>query len=343
MKAVRIHEFGGIEKVAIEDVPRPEPKEGEALIEVRAASLNHLDIWVRTGQPAPPLPHTLGSDAAGVVVALGPGARGVEVGDEVVIDPGISCGRCEMCLAGEHSQCFAFHLVGEPAPGTLAEYVVVPARNCYPKPRAFTWEEAGAFGLVHVTAYRMLQTRARLRAGETVLIVGIGGGVSTAALSIALAMGARAIVTSSSDEKIARARELGAFAGVNYRTEKDVARAAIEANGGRGVDVVVDSVGKASWRSSLRALRKGGRLVTCGATTGGDPPAEIHCIFWNQLSILGSTMGSPSDFRGALRLAEQGQVRPVIDSTFPLARARDALARLEEGKQFGKIVVRVKE
>jgi NADPH:quinone reductase-like Zn-dependent oxidoreductase len=343
MKAVRIHETGGPDKVVIDEIPRPEPGEGEVLLEVRAAALNHLDIWVRRGEPAPVLPHTLGSDGAGVVVALGPGAAGVEVGAEVLLDPGISCGRCEMCTAGEQSQCFAFHLLGEPVDGTLAEYIVAPARNCYPKPACFSFEEAAAFGLVFTTAYRMVATRAEVRAGETVLVTGIGGGVATAALAVVRALGARAIVTSGSDEKIARAKTLGAFAGVNYKTAgRELAKMVKEANGGRGVDAVVDSTGAASWAASLRALRKGGRLVTCGATSGGDPPADIHRIFWNQLSILGSTMGSARDMRRALRLAEQGLVRPVVDSIFPLERAREAMARLEAAEQFGKVVVKMK-
>jgi NADPH:quinone reductase-like Zn-dependent oxidoreductase len=341
MRAVRIHECGGLEKVVLEEVERPEPGEGDVLLEVRAASLNHLDIWVRGGEPMPVLPHTFGSDAAGVVAALGPGASGVEVGDEVLIDPGISCGRCEMCMAGEQSECFAFHLVGEPADGTLAHYAVVPARNCYKKPAGWSFEEAAAFGLVHLTAYRMVVTRGALRAGETALIVGVGGGVATAALSIVRALGARAIVTSGSDEKIARARALGALGGVNYRHEKDVAKAVKALNGGRGVDAVFDSSGAASYASSLRALRKGGRLVTCGATTGGGPPAELHRIFWNQLSVLGSTMGSARDMREALRLGEQGLVKPVIDSVWPLEEAREAMARLESGAQFGKVVIKV--
>lgn len=342
MRAVRIHEFGGLDKVVLDDVPAPEPGEGEVLLEVRAAALNHLDVWVRTGKPAPPLPHTLGSDAAGVVVALGPGALGVAVGDEVLVDPGISCGRCEQCVAGEQSQCFAFHLLGEPATGTLADYVVVPARNCYRKPARFSFEQAAAFGLVTTTAYRMLATRAQFRAGETALIVGIGSGVSAAALGIVRALGGQAIVTSSSDEKIARAVALGALGGVNYARARDVAKAVKELNGGRGVDVVVDSAGEKSWASSLRALRKGGRLVTCGATTGGNPPADIHRIFWYQLSILGSTMGSARDFREALRLAEQGRIDPVIDSVYPLEQVREAMRKLEEGEQLGKIVIKVR-
>jgi len=234
--------------------------------------------------------------------------------------------------------------VGERYPGAFADYLRVPASNCYPRPRGYSWEEAAAFPLVFLTAYRMLSTRAQLRAGESVLIVGVGGGVSTAALSLARAIGARAIVTSSSDEKIARACALGAAGGVNYRSLKprEVARAARDLNGSNGFDVVVDSVGEASWPSSLAALRKGGRLVTCGATTGGGPPADLQRIFWHQLSILGSTMGTPREMREVLRLANSGLVRPVIDSIHPLEAAREAMARLAEGRQFGKIVLRLR-
>ncbi len=352
MKAIRIHATGGPEVVRQEDIPRPRPAPDEALVEVRAASLNHLDIWVRQGQPKPPLPHTLGSDGAGVVAELGEeAARAAEageagaprVGDEVLIDPGISCGRCEMCRAGEQSQCATFHLVGEGRSGTLAEAVALPARNCYRKPAAFSFAEAAAFGLVHLTAWRMLIGRAALRAGETVLIHGIGGGVATAALGIARAAGAGAIVvTSSSARKLARARELGATAALDYRAlGKDLHKAVREALGGRGVDSVVDTVGGDTWPQSLRALRKGGRLVTCGATAGGSPPADIQRIFWYQLSILGSSMGTPRDMREVLRLAEAGVLKPVVDEVFPFDRATEALARLERGEQVGKIVVAV--
>ncbi|GIW72943.1 MAG: alcohol dehydrogenase [Planctomycetota bacterium] len=343
MRAVRIHSCGGPEVVRLEEIERPSPGPGQVLVEVRAAALNHLDLWVRQGTPAPPLPHTLGSDAAGVVAALGEGVQGLEVGQQVVLNPGLWCGRCEACAAGEHSLCPDYHLLGEAAPGTFAEYVVVPAPACHPRPRGFSWEEAAAFGLVFLTAYRMLFTRAGLRPGEDVLIHGIGGGVATAALVLARAAGARAIVTSSSEDKLARARELGAWEGICYRQVDNLAARVLELTEGRGVDVVVDSVGKAVWQDSLAALRKGGRLVTCGATSGGDPPASIHRIFWKQIAVLGSTMGSQNDMRRVLALAERGLVRPVLDRVYPLEEAPAALARLEAGQQMGKIVLKVRE
>jgi NADPH:quinone reductase-like Zn-dependent oxidoreductase len=351
MKAIRIQKCGGPEVVQTEDIPRPKPGPDEAIVEVHAASLNHLDIWVRRGMPKPPLPHTMGSDGAGVVVELGElaareaaGGRFPKIGDEVLIDPGLSCGRCDTCFAGEQSQCPSFRLLGEAVSGTLAEFVAVPARNCHPKPKHFSWPQAAAFGLVHLTAWRMLITRAKLRAGETVLINGIGGGVATAALGIARVSGAQTIVTSSSDAKLARARQLlGATAGVHYRIAgKDLAKAVKEANGGRPVDLVVDSVGGEAYSQSLQALRKGGRLVTCGATIGGTPPNDIHRIFWNQLTILGSTMGTPAEMRAVLGLAEAGAIAPLIDQMFPLDKAKEAIARLEAGEQFGKVVVEVK-
>ncbi len=341
MKAIRIHGFGGLDELRYEEVPAPSPGPGEAVVEVRAAALNHLDIWVRSGAVRPPLPHILGSDGAGVVAALGPGASGVAVGDEVVIDPGVHCGRCDFCVAGEHSECVKFHMIGEHVAGTFAEHVKVPDYACHPKPAAFSWEEAAAFPLVFLTAWRMLTTRARLAAHETVLIVGVGAGVSTAALAIAKAIGARAIVTSRSEAKVARARELGADEGIVDGKQEIVAEVR-RLTEGRGVDVVVDSVGKATWNASLRSLRKGGRLVTCGATTGGDPPAEIQRVFWNQLSILGSTMGNGREMREVLRLAERGRLRPVVDSVYPLAEARAAQTKIEKGEQLGKVVLRVR-
>ncbi len=345
VKAARVHEWGGIENVGVDvDVPKPAIGPHDALVEVRTAALNHLDIWVRMGGLAPNLPHTLGSDAAGVVAELGAeaSATGLKVGDEVVIDPGLSCGRCERCRAGEQSECAEFHLIGEHVDGTFAEYVRVPALNCYPRPRTLTWEESAALPLVFLTAWRMLMTRARLRPGEMVLVVGIGSGVSMAALAIARAVGAQAIVTSSSDEKLARAtRDLGAVAGLNYRRQ-DVAKEARRLTGGRGVDVVVDSAGQATFGTSLRALRKGGRLVTCGATSGPKAEADIQRIFWNQLAILGSTMGSPREMREVLRLVESGRIKPAVDSVFPLDEAVRAQQRLESGSQLGKIVLRVR-
>lgn len=317
MKAIRIHEDGGPEVLRYEDAPDPEPRDGEVLIELRAASLNHLDVWIRKGLPSVPKPRILGADGAGVIAGTN---------ERVVINPGlISNGR--------------MHIIGETMNGTNAELIAVPRDFVHPIPDGLSFEEAAAFPLVFETAYRMLVPRARLQAGEWVLIWGIGGGVATAALSIAKALGARVVVTSSSDEKLARARELGADAGVNHATG-DVVAAVKELTDG-GAHVVVDDVGEATWKRTLDAARPEGRIVVCGATTGPNPPAALHRVWWKQLSILGSTMGTPDDFKGAYDLIAAGKARPVVDEVFPLADARAAHERMERGEQLGKIVLRI--
>lgn len=319
MKAVRIHEDGGPEVLRYEDVPDPEPGPGEVLVELRAAALNHLDVWVRKGLPSVPKPRILGADGAGLRA---------DSGERVVINPGIEHGNGTIRVVGEHMD------------GTCAELVAVPAENVYPIPDELSFEEAAAFPLVFETAYRMLVTKARLAAGEWVLIWGIGGGVATASLAIARALGAHAIVTSSSDLKLARALELGADVAVNHAGEDVVARVK-EATGGRGADVVVDDVGEATWKHTLNAARREGRIVVCGATTGPNPPAMLHRVWWKQLTILGSSMGTKADFEGAYELVAGRRARPVVDTVFPLAEVRAAHERLEAGDQFGKVVLRI--
>jgi NADPH:quinone reductase-like Zn-dependent oxidoreductase len=314
VKAVRIHEDGGPEVLRYEEVPDPEPRDGEVLVELRAASLNHLDIWIRKGLPSVPKPRILGADGAGVIA-------GTE--ERVVINPGIVEGG-------------TMHIVGETRDGTHAELIAVPRDYVHPIPDGLSFEEAAAFPLVFETAYRMLVPRARLQEDEWVLIWGIGGGVATAALAIAKALGAHVVVTSSSDEKLERARELGADAVVNHETG-DVVAAVKDVTGG-GAHVVVDDVGEATWRRTLDAARPEGRIVVCGATTGPNPPAALHRVWWKQLSILGSTMGTPEDFRGVYDLIAAGRARPVVDQVFPLADAASAHERLEAGEQLGKIV-----
>jgi len=320
VKAVRIHEDGGPEVLRYEDAPDPEPGPGEVLVRVRCASLNHLDVWVRKGLPSAPKPRILGADGAGIRV---------DTGERVVINPGIEHGG-------------VIHVVGEHTQGTHAELVVVPEENVYPLPDSISFEEAAAFPLVFDTAYRMLVTRARLAQGEWVLVWGIGGGVATAALSIAKALGARVIVTSSSDAKLERARELGADSCANHATG-DVAAVVKEATGGAGVDIVVETVGEATWKTSLAAVRQGGRIVLCGATSGPNPPAMLHRLWWKQLDVLGSSMGTRADFEAAFELVKCGRARPVVDRVFPLSEARAAHERLEAGDQLGKIVLRVSE
>ncbi|HEY6016070.1 MAG TPA: zinc-binding dehydrogenase [Gaiellaceae bacterium] len=319
MKAVRIHEDGGPEVLVYEDVPDPEPHPGEVLIELRAAALNHLDVWIRKGLPSVPKPRILGADGAGIRA---------DTGERVVINPGLDHGGGRISVVGEHMD------------GTCAELIAVPEENVYPIPDDLSFEDAAAFPLVFETAYRMLVTKARLQPGEWVLIWGIGGGVATAANAIAKALGARTIVTSSSDEKLARARELGADATVNH-VSGDVPAAVKELTGGAGADVVVDDVGEATWKHTLNAARQEGRVVVCGATSGPNPPAMLHRLWWKQLAIYGSTMGTKEDFEGAFELVKSGAARPVVDSVLPLAETRAAHERLESGAQLGKVVLRI--
>jgi NADPH:quinone reductase-like Zn-dependent oxidoreductase len=325
VKAIRIHEDGGPEVLCYEDVPDPEPGPGEVLIRMRAASLNHLDVWTRKGLPSVPKPRILGADGSGVVEALGLGVEGPEPGQPVVINPGI-----------EHDG--TIHVIGEHTQGVHAELAAIPATNVYPLREGISFEEAAAFPLVYETAYRMLVTRGELRAGEWVLVWGIGGGVATAAFRIAQALEAHTIVTSSSDEKLAKAAALGADLTVNHVTG-DVVAAVKEATG-RGADVVVETVGDATWKRSLDAARPAGRILLCGATSGPNPPAALHRVWWKQLDILGSTMGAREDFEGAYELVARG-AKPIIDSTYPLAEARAAHERLEAGEQFGKILLAI--
>ncbi len=342
MKAVFLREHGGRDKVLYGDVPDPVAGPGQVRVRVRAAALNHLDIFVRDGIPGIPqaFPHVMGSDGAGTVESVGHGVAGAKEGDEVVLNPGISCGACEFCLRGEHSLCVTFHLLGEHVAGTFAGFVVVPAENACPKPQGLSWEEAAAFPLTFLTAWRMLVTKARARPGESILVVGIGGGVSLAALRIAKMLGLVVGVTSGSAGKLARARELGADFGIDH-SATDFSREVRRLTGKRGVDIVLDSVGKATWRGSIASLARGGRLLTCGATTGSDPPEDIARIFWNQLTVYGSTMGTRAEFAELLRAFSTGRLRPVVDAVLPLREAREALRRLEDKEQFGKIVLAV--
>ena len=324
MKAVRIHEDGGPEVLRLDEVEDPVPGPGEVLIRLKAASLNHLDIWLRQGLPSVPKPRILGADGAGVVEALGEGVDGFELGQRVVLNPGLRNGA---------------EIVGEHRDGTHAELIAIPRENVHPIPEELSFEEAAAFPLVYETAYRMLVTRAGLREGEWVLVWGIGSGVGSAAFLIAKALGARVVVTSSDDGKLERARELGADETVNHESG-DVVSVVKEATEG-GVHVVVEHVGEATWKTSLQVARTGGRIVVCGATSGPNPPANLHRIFWKQLSILGSTMGTAEDFAGVYELVASGRVKPLVDRVFPLEEAAEAHRHLESGKQFGKVVLTV--
>src|SRR5213596_2947269 len=346
MRACVLTASGGIGKLQIKEVPdAPTPKAGEVRVAIRAAALNHLDLWVIDGLPgaADRFPHIVGADGAGVVESTGADVSTVRQGERVMINPGISDYSCEFCQAGEHSLCVNYRLLGEQLPGTVAELVTVPVENVVRGPNlspALTWAEAAAFSLVTLTAWRMLVTRAQLKAGETVLIWGIGGGVSLTAMRIAKLVCARVIVTSSDDAKLAAAKQLGADVTLNHRTQQVAAEVRALTNK-RGVDVVVENVGAATWDDSLRCLRRGGRLVTCGATSGPQVHLDLRRLFWHHWSILGSTMGNAAEYAEVVRRLGQGELRPVVDRVYPMEQARDAFERLAKGEQLGKIVVEV--
>jgi NADPH:quinone reductase-like Zn-dependent oxidoreductase len=338
MKAVFFREHGSNDVLQYADWPEPQPGPGEVRIALRAVALNHLDIFVRNGIPDVPLPQIPGADGAGVVDALGDGVEGLAPGDRVLIQPGLYCGVCEFCRRGEQSLCVRYKILGEHAPGTFAEKIVVPARNVFPTPEGLPFRTAAAFPLVYQTAWRMIVGRAAVRPEETVLIHGVGGGVAGAAMEIALLAGARVFATTSGEEKVQRAREAGAEVVIDHGKE-DVAAVVRSRTAKRGVDVVVDSVGEKTWMTSLRSVVKGGRIVTCGATTGPNPKEEIRLIFWKHISILGSTMANDREFRAVLSAVGAGRLRPRIDRVFPLSSVREAYARMEAGEQYGKIVL----
>lgn len=345
MKAFVLRATGGLEHTAVAEVPEPRaPGRGEVRIALRAAALNHLDLFVVNGLPGLPrtLPHILGSDGAGVVDQVGADSPW-RPGDAVMVNPGISDYTCEFCRKGEHSLCVEYAILGEHLPGLMAEYVTVPAHNLARIPTldpALTWPEAAAFSLVSLTAWRMVVTRAAVQAGECVLVWGIGGGVSLAAMRIAKLLGARVIATSSSDAKLERARALGADVTLNHRTQSVVQEVrALTAK--RGVDVVVENVGEATWADSLRSLAKGGRVVTCGGTSGPKLMTDVRPLFWHQFSILGSTMGNAREYAAVVEQLGRGQLRPIVDAVFPLVDARQAFERLERGDQLGKVAVTI--
>jgi len=342
MKALALRATGGIEHLAVVQLAKPGGiGPGEALVRVHAAALNRLDLFVADGLPGVEytFPHIIGSDGAGTVEDIGAGVWQVHPGDRVMIDPVLSCGRCRACLEGEESLCAGLRVLGEHGSGTAAEYIVVPAANLAPVPAAMSWPAAAAFSLATLTAWRMLTARARVRAGEVVLIWGVGG-VGMAALLIARLLGARPIVTSGSDAKLEVARRHGAREVINHTTA-DVVAEVRRITGGEGADVVVDSVGERTWSDSLRALRRGGRLVICGATTGPMVSLDLRRLFWRQWSVLGSTLGSRGEYAEIVRLAHQGHLWPVVDQVVPLVEGPSALARLQRGEPTGKLVIEV--
>lgn len=334
MNAVILREVGPAANLRPESVPDPVPTAGQVLVRLHAAALNHRDIWIRKGLYAGiKTPVILGSDGAGVVAGVGPGVDSAMVGQEVIINPGLNWGG-NPCV-----QCAQFKILGMPDDGTYAELVCVPATHVRRKPAPWTWDEAAALPLAGLTAYRAVVTRAQVQRGEHVLITGIGGGVSLAALQIALARGAHVVVTSGSDAKLERARRLGAAGGANYKAS-DWSRLIIDATEG-GPDVVIDSVGGDTFSKAVEIAKPGGRIVTYGATTGAAPNVEVRRIFWKQLSILGSTMGTPEEFAALVDLYEAQRLRPIVDRSFPLADAPAAHQRMEDASQFGKVVLKI--
>jgi NADPH:quinone reductase-like Zn-dependent oxidoreductase len=342
MKALAFNEFGGPDKLRLQDVPDPQNGPDEVLVRVRACALNHLDLFIREGIPAlkTPLPFWTGCDIAGDVAAVGANVKDVAVGDRVCVNPNLSCGRCEFCQKGQDSLCVRYGILGEHVPGGLAELVKVRGDRVLKLPATTSYEDAASFILTNMTAWRMVVTQGQVGPGQDVLILGVGGGVSSTAVQIAKLCGARVLVTSSSDAKLERARALGADIGINYSKE-DWAKAVFDKTNRRGVDVVIENVGQATWKQSLRALCKGGRLITCGATTGPIGETDIRIVFWNQLHIIGSTMASTREFHDVMRLFFAGRLKAIVDEVVPLKDGAAAQQRLAEGKQFGKIVLRV--
>lgn len=341
MKAVQIHEHGGVDRLCYEDVREPQINSPtEVIVRLKAAALNRADIEVRRGAAGveSALPLILGSDGAGTVVAIGSQVTDLRVGDDICLYPVNGCGGCEFCATDREFICLRRRVLGGGAKGTYAEYIRVPARDCFPVPRGFTFAEAAAFPLAFSAAWRMLVTNAEIKAGESLLIMGIGGGIATAALQIAVAVGARVIVASRSETKLTAAIRHGAEHGVDSQTS-DIAKRVRELTRKRGVDVVVDCIGGESWSQSLASLAKGGRLVTCGAMAGAHPQSDVRRLFWNHLKIFGSTLGTRREFADILNFIKISGAKPILDKSFRLKDAALAQQRLEDGKQFGKIVL----
>lgn len=340
MRAIVFEKQGGPEVLQYTDVPEPPIGPTQILVRVRACALNHLDIWVRSGLPGIPLPHIPGSDISGEVARVGEAVTNVRPGEKVLLQPGVSCGKCSKCLDGNDNQCRQYTLLGQGIDGGCAEFVAAPSANAVPMPDGVSFEEAAAFPLVFLTAWHMLFTRAKLQPAETVLVLGAGSGVGSAAIQLAKTAGARVIATAGSEAKLTKARELGANEVINHSQQR-ISEEIKRITKGAGVEVVFEHVGQATWEESLRSMAVGGRLVTCGATTGYEGRIDIRHLFVKQLSILGSFMGGKGELFPPLDLFARGLVRPVIDVVMPLEECADAHRRLEHREQFGKIVLKV--
>jgi len=340
MKAVVFRKHGGPDVLEYTDVPEPRLRADQVLVEVKACALNHLDVFVRGGLPGIdiPLPHILGSDIAGVVRDVGELVSWVKAGDEVMLHPGVSCGHCVECLRGDDNLCRQYDMIGYRHDGGYAQLVAAPGVNVIPKPPGLKWEEAAALPLVTVTAWHMLVSRARLQAGENLLVHAAGSGVGSIAIQIGKLLGARVIATAGSEEKLAKARDLGADDTINY-TQADWPREVRKLTNRTGVDVVFEHTGAATWEGSITSLRNNGRLVTCGATSGFDARTDIRQVFYRHLTILGSFMGSKAELLAALKFVEQGKIRAVVDRVLPLSEARRAHELMEDRAQFGKLVL----
>ena len=341
MRAVRIHQFGGPEVLTYEDVPDPQPREDQVLVRVKACSLNHLDVWLRKGLPGlkVPLPKIGGCDIAGEVTALGSACSRVKIGERIMVSPGWSCGQCAACLQGEDNFCRAYQIIGGYSlDGGCAEFVCVPEANCITIPERLDYPAAAAVPLVFLTAWNMLVRRAHLKDGEDVLVMGAGSGVGTAAIQIAKLFRARVIAVASTDDKLAKAAGLGADAGINYATQ-DLAQEVRRLTGKRGVDVVFEHVGGATWEKLIPTLAPGGRLVTCGATAGYESKVDIRYFFSKSVAVLGAFMGCKADLLEVVRHIAEGRLRPVVDRTLPLSECAQAHRLIEERAVFGKIVL----
>ncbi len=341
MKAAIFKQHGGPDVLEFADVPEPTLRPDHVHIQVKTCALNHLDIFVRNGLPGIeiPLPHILGNDIAGVVLKSGELVTWVKPGDEVMVQPGVSCGHCEACLSGRDNLCREYDIVGYRRDGGYAELVAVPGVNVFPKPDGLSWEDAAALPLVTVTAWHMLVTRADIKPGEDVLVHAAGSGVGSIAIQIAKLHGARVITTASSEEKLAKARELGADETINY-TRDDWPKEVKRLTDRRGVDVVFEHTGSETWQGSISSLKNNGRLVTCGATSGFDARTDLRQVFYRHLTILGSFMGSKAELLEAMKFVRTGKIRAVVDRVLPLSEARQAHEVIESRGQFGKIVLR---